>query len=318
MSELAYDTNGDRFEVPAQVTGWRVRRFRNVGARGAPEVVFGEDGRPLVLPVEASIEDFRAQVEAAPGRYRLDPVDGNGRGVDKLPAAYLQLGDGNRAAAASGGSSPPISSDAMLGEVVRANAEMVKVIAEKFSGVMEAAATLLKAADGAGLPARTPVELPRNGAAEDAGADDDEEEEDDDEEDEREPGIGDFLAQIMPLVQMVMSRQLGKAPGARRNTGAPGTAKRADNPPAETPAAETGPKAEAKAASPRPITPEMLMHFQAIQSALSEEEAAFAREVAAELSAEEVQQWMAELTAMSVDDAVARIRAHIAGQEQAS
>ena len=60
------------------------------------------------------------------------------------------------------------------------------------------------------------------------------------------------------------------------------------------------------------------MHFQAIQSALSEEEAAFAREVAAELSAEEVQQWMAELTAMSVDDAVARIRAHIAGQEQAS
>ncbi len=35
MSELAFTVNGDTFEVPNTVTGWRVRRLK---PRGAPEL----------------------------------------------------------------------------------------------------------------------------------------------------------------------------------------------------------------------------------------------------------------------------------------
>jgi hypothetical protein len=292
MSELAYDAEGDRFEVPAHVTGWRVRRFRNVGARGAPEVVFGDDGRPLMVPVDANIDDFRIAVGGVPGRYRLDPLEASGKGVDKVPVAYLQFGDPTRPSVGATVAPAP-TNDAVLAEVVRANAEMAKVIAERFSGVMEAAASLLRAADGAGLPARTPAEL-RN-----AGVELDDEEDD---EDEHEPGIGDFLTQVVPLVQMVLAKQSSKSAPVRN-------AQPASSPPAAPP----------KATRPAgPITPAMMAHFQAVQAQLAPEEADFARAVAAELSPAEIQQWMAELSSMSVDDAVATIRKHIAGKGGAS
>jgi hypothetical protein len=299
MSELAYDTEGDRFEVPAHVTGWRVRRFRNVGARGAPEVVFGDDGRPLVVPVDANVDEFRAAVGGVPGRYRLDPLEASGKTADKVPVAYLQFSDPARPTAGSAVAAP--TSDSMLAEIVRANAEMVKVIAERFSGVMDAAASLLRAADGAGLPARTPAAL-RNAGIELEG---DEDDEDDEDNDDREPGIGDFLTQVMPLVQMVLAKQSSKHAPAR-NTQATQSA------PTSPPEPTKAPKHDG------PITPAMLAHFQAVQAQLTPEEAEFARAVAAELSPAEIQQWMTELSAMSVDDAVATIRKHIAGQGGAS
>jgi hypothetical protein len=244
-------------------------------------------------------------VAGVAGRYRLDPVDTNGRVVDKVPAAYLQFGDAQRVAGGAAPTSAP-GADAMLGEVVRANAEMVKVIAEKFGSVMEAAATLLKAADGAGLPARKPLEPLRNavGEGEEVEGEDDDLEDGDD---VGEPGFGDFLGQIMPLVQMVMTRGSAKAPRTVRNAA----------PVCEEPSAS--PPAEAKPPKTLgPITPAMLAHFQAVQAQLTAEEADFARAVAAELSPAEIQQWMAELSAMAVDDAVAMIRKHIAGTESAS
>ena len=36
MSELAFNINGEAFDLPATATGWRVRRMKQ---RGAPEVV---------------------------------------------------------------------------------------------------------------------------------------------------------------------------------------------------------------------------------------------------------------------------------------
>src|SRR5690606_41949659 len=53
MSELAFTVNGDTFEVPSTVTAWRVRRLK---PRGAPELVYARDGRPLTLPIERSEE----------------------------------------------------------------------------------------------------------------------------------------------------------------------------------------------------------------------------------------------------------------------
>ncbi len=40
MAELAFNHNGDPFEVPAEAVAWRVRRIKG---RGAPEVVYGMD-----------------------------------------------------------------------------------------------------------------------------------------------------------------------------------------------------------------------------------------------------------------------------------
>ena len=48
MSELAFNLNGDPFEVPSNATGWRVRKMKN---KGAPEVAYGRNGLPLVLPL---------------------------------------------------------------------------------------------------------------------------------------------------------------------------------------------------------------------------------------------------------------------------
>jgi hypothetical protein len=76
MSELAYDLNGEPITLPASAQWWKVRRFRNPGMRGAPEMVIDRDGAPLVLPVDTSFVEFRELVDAAPGRYRLDPLAG--------------------------------------------------------------------------------------------------------------------------------------------------------------------------------------------------------------------------------------------------
>jgi len=66
MSELAFNLSGEPFEVPAQATGWRVRRLK---PKGAPEVVYGRSGIPLVLPIEADIATKRA-TRAATGSIR--------------------------------------------------------------------------------------------------------------------------------------------------------------------------------------------------------------------------------------------------------
>ncbi len=50
MSELAYPINAETFDLPATATAWRCGGMK---PRGAPEVVYGKDGAPLILPVEA-------------------------------------------------------------------------------------------------------------------------------------------------------------------------------------------------------------------------------------------------------------------------
>src|SRR5690349_22155698 len=87
MSELAFNANGEAFEIPATVTGWRVRRMK---PRGAPELVYGEDGRPLTVSIEATIDELRDAVGTA-GKYRLDPVNDDGKCVEAVPPAYVQV-----------------------------------------------------------------------------------------------------------------------------------------------------------------------------------------------------------------------------------
>src|SRR6185369_6199633 len=93
MSELAFNINGEPFEVPPTMAAWRVRKLKRMGA---PEVVFGRDGLPLFLPMDADIEDLRREAEAGSivevaGRYRLDPVDDHSRLVPDAQASYVYV-----------------------------------------------------------------------------------------------------------------------------------------------------------------------------------------------------------------------------------
>jgi hypothetical protein len=105
MSELAYDQDGDAIALPASAQQWRVRRFRNPGMRGAPEVVLDRDGAPLLLPIDCTFVEFRELVDMVPGRYRLDPLDECRKVVPDVPAAYVSLVEGARNASMSIGGS---------------------------------------------------------------------------------------------------------------------------------------------------------------------------------------------------------------------
>src|SRR5262245_17721738 len=149
MSELAFNVNGEPFEVPAAATGWRVRRLKQ---KGAPEVVYGRDGVPLVLPVDAELDDLRREV-GAPGRYRMDPVDVGNRPIPAAPAGYVFIHPTDQETSEPS-ASLVAQTDNVAIEAMRMNAEIARSVIDRFPLMMEAAANLLRAADGAGLPAR--------------------------------------------------------------------------------------------------------------------------------------------------------------------
>jgi hypothetical protein len=131
------------------VTGWRVRRLK---PRGAPELVYGRDGRPLTIPIESDIVDLREAVGGVVGRYRLDPLNDDGKQVESAPAAYIQVVKAEESAEAQ--AMAVHTQDDVLREAMRLNTELAKSIVDRFPEMMTAAAELLRAADGAGMPAR--------------------------------------------------------------------------------------------------------------------------------------------------------------------
>ena len=52
MFELAYNVNGEPFEVPPTMAAWRVRKLK---PKGAPEVVYGRNGRLVPLLMVATV-----------------------------------------------------------------------------------------------------------------------------------------------------------------------------------------------------------------------------------------------------------------------
>jgi hypothetical protein len=298
-SELAFNANGDNFEIPAGVSGWRVRRMK---PRGAPELVYGRDGRPLVLPIEADMDDLRAAVGQL-GRYRLDPVNDDGKIVDAVPAAYIQVVKGERLHEPTE-TAKQDDGDSVIKEAMRLNTELAKSVIDRFPEMMSAAAQLLAAADGAGLPAREPRAL-----AED-------EEEEGTEATPVAPGLdlNALIAQVVPMI--VMSLGKSKLDVASVLDWRKATPKQ-PKPIAAT--SETEPaKSESKPADALPpLDPQTMAHFIAIQSALKPEEAALARQVASELAPVELRAWFDELSKLSVPQAVQKIRVLIAGNTEA-
>lgn len=301
MSELAFNMNGEAFEVPAPAVGWRVRRMK---LKGAPEVVYGRDGVPLVLPLEADIEDVRREVGGTPGRYRLDPVDENHRPLHDVPAGYVYVHADPRPSELANKPTPaPATTEGVVIEAMRMNAELARSVIDRFPMMMEAAAVLLRAADGAGLPARPGM------AGEGA---------EDDDESASTTGfdLNGLVAQFAPILMMGLAGGKSKLPSVSQmldwRKATPKT-KAVVVDPETTDKGE--PDAESAGVEPMvpPLDPATMAHFVAVQSMLAPEESALAREVAKELTPTELRAWFEELSELSVPDAVAKVRKLISG-----
>src|SRR5579863_1710788 len=123
MSALAFTAQGDTFDVPETVEAWRVRRLRQ---RGAPELVYGRDGLPLTVPIECDIAMLRDAVGGVLGRYRLDPLDTNGRVIEDVPTAYVQVVA--REPEPDPAAPPPSGPYAVVQEAMRLNNELAKAM----------------------------------------------------------------------------------------------------------------------------------------------------------------------------------------------
>ena len=310
MSDLAFNINGESFEVPAAASGWRVRRMKQ---RGAPEVVYGRDGVPLVIPIESDLEELRRNVDA-PGRFRLDAVDERGRSIEDVPAAYVQVAslvDAPAPLAQAAQTAAPQGPEGVVAEAMRLNTELARSIIERFPDMMSAAAEILRAADGAGLPRREPRMIA-----------DDYDDEADDIRAASSPTtelISNLITQVVPMLMMSLGNggskpklELASVLDWRK------AAKQAKAIPSNDAPAETGEQTENPASAMPQITPEMMTDFIAIQSALKPEEAALAREVASTLTPAELHGWIEELGKLSVPQAVQKIRVLIAGNTEAT
>ena len=313
MSELAFNLNGDAFEVPTNAAGWRVRKMKT---KGAPEVAYGRNGQPLVLPLEADVDDLRAEV-GSPGRYRLDPVDQENKPIDKAPAGYVmvhELAPAVLVPTTTAGLAPlPAASDSVVLEAMRMNAEITRTVVDRFPQMMEAAATLLRAADGAGLPSRVSRVIELDGEDE-AG--------DDEDAIVAPPGfdLNALVAQLVPvLVANLMSGKI-KVPGLAAMFDWRKASATAE--PVAPREGATSAKA-ARVAAPVPsnnlpaLDPAAMGHIIEIQSALQPSEVTYVQQVAQELSAAELRGWFDKLNKLSVPEAVETIRGLIAGNPQA-
>ena len=331
MSDLAYDLNGDPIALPASAASWRVRYFPNPGTRGAPQVVLDKDGKPLVLPIDTTFVEFRDAVAGRSGRYRLDPLDERGRVVQGVAAAYITLTEPPRNGAA--GVADDTEDDTALREVIRSNndlartnADIVKTITDRFAGVMQAAAEVIRAADGAGIVARQPVipPEPTDRPPDDADLGDDD---DDELEEAGPPTFAELVGQVMPMLKTFFEIKMNQSASAAATPRAPAARARAVPPPTTLEGAPaTSPQHETSAAEPArnaaAPTPAQMMRLMAIQKLLTPDEAEVARATAAELSAEDRAELLTELEALSIDDGAALIRSMLpdlsSAQESAS
>ena len=276
MSELAFNINGEAFDVPPTASGWRVKRMK---PKGAPEVVYGRDGLPLVLPIDAEVADLRREVDIA-GRYRLDLVDANNRTLPETPAGYVQVVLEPTAEPIVYASAP---NNTVTLEAMRLNAELARSVIERFPQMMEAAAILLRAADGAGLPARPGMVEPI----------DDEEEAEPTETEQPQVDLASVITQLVPVAMSILGEKkvpkLAEVLDWRK-------AQPKDNP-----------------AQPAPPGATLTDRFRAIQAQLSPQEQLLAVTMAKELSDTDRTAWMQELAALDVADAVTRIRKVLAG-----
>ncbi|HEY4240473.1 MAG TPA: hypothetical protein VGM88_11685 [Kofleriaceae bacterium] len=303
MSELAFNKEGEPFALPNEVTAWRVSKMRNKGENGGPVLCYSlVNGKPLTVPVTATLDDLRREVEDA-GRYRLDPIDNAGISPDGVQAAYIYVAAPLRRNSAVVGA-PEIADsrpESLEHEALRMSLRLAETVVARFSDVIGSTANLLRAADGAGIVARRPVwepapelgpapivEVPQNPvmailaslAA--------------------NPAVIAYLASRAPsIAEMVDWRRA--APGALPAI------------PAETQSAYAEPMRNAAPTPPPTAAPTNAEQNKigAVLLALTPEERERAQLIALRLTEEERGAWLAELDSLTIADAIARVRAVI-------
>jgi hypothetical protein len=309
MSQLAvaYNQQGEPFAVPPSATGWRVRRSRQ---KGPPEVVYGLDGAPLVLPLDADLQDLRREARI-PGRYRLEAIDDRQQVIEGAQVAYLYVHEDHAAAEAGTEPRRPAPLESALIEAMRLNTSLAQSVISQFPAMMDSAAGLLRAADGAGLPSRMPL----------APTLDEEDEEEDEREAPSQPSdLASMVAQAMPpLMAFLTSRSAAATSSAPAPVAAPAPAESSARQPASggtsAPAGRERPTAGERPAAAMPaIDPATMAHFLAIRQALSPDEQALAQALLAELSPDQVQAWLRLFAPLPVATAVEKLREILHGE----
>src|SRR5581483_1019039 len=188
MSELAFNVNGEPFEVPPTTAAWRVRKLK---PKGAPEVVYGRDGLPLFLPLDADIEDLRREARAE-GRYRLDPVNDHNSPFPNAQASYVCVPTVEREREPVAASVPVATSHAdttaqlitALLESQKQHTELARMYVAQFPVLVNALSGVVRSAGDAGLPARVPLVVPVAPEVKPTVANTDEDEDDEDDQDD--------------------------------------------------------------------------------------------------------------------------------------
>src|SRR5262249_47856119 len=157
---LAWGQHGDPVELPKEAVGWRVRRHKIGDRGGAPELIY-ENGRPLILELEATAEELVDRVGGKTGRYRLDRVDQHGRPVKAAPAyAVIERPIEAVPKQETGFIEPVARLLAAVEQLVKTQNEGMACLATQFSASMNAASGLLLPPDK-----RRPIEIVTQAAA---------------------------------------------------------------------------------------------------------------------------------------------------------
>lgn len=159
--QLAWGADGAAIEVPDEATHWRVR---SLPTKGGHAKVLRRGGLPLVIPITATVEVLREHVGGKPGLYRLDPCDDHGRDIEGADFAVIEIetDDDDDSESDAPASDAPTG---VVGELLKTNREMAQTLMQalatisaqqQIAPILDASASLLHAADGAGLPERAP------------------------------------------------------------------------------------------------------------------------------------------------------------------
>lgn len=209
---LAWSQTGDPIELPATAVLWRVRRLTGSVKGGAPEMVYGADGLPLMVDIGATPDEFAEAVERKAGKYRLDALDDARKPVAGVPAAYVTVPGAAARIEAMNGEPHEIAVRTLADALARQSDALIKQSAQ-IASIADACARVIAAVDAAGLP--RPVAPPppapsddpdkrRNARRDD---DDDDEDEDEDSADDEQSMLdkaADFIHKAGPAGVMAM------------------------------------------------------------------------------------------------------------------
>jgi len=187
-----FDVHGIAIRLPAEVRGFRARHWPP-GAHGRGTLLYDDEtGVPVFVPRACSPEEFRDLVGWRPGRYQLLALDEEWQPAHGIPAAEVRITEAVAARAARGSApgqvtttpaAPPSLEQSMvpllldlvrslatdqrqsatpqvLGELVSLLKAQTTEHGKQVSDLVRASATVVTAADGAGISRRDPLPTP--------------------------------------------------------------------------------------------------------------------------------------------------------------